>query len=315
MARDAAYEDRGVVYGAADHLRESAAIARRGAQNLTQAWERATSAIGDAEHDGFRVSNNLAVTDTFRYSAADSRLYAERQAAGQVHHGYIAMRAAALASVDAEVGARLDAIASEIRQMIPLDWTTPQHDSQSSAQAVDYTTRPERPQSEDPLSVKDAKDVHRIVDPLPPGRHPGVKTLPTPAAINALYGQLTENSVPGPPSTYPGQWRVLEDGTKVGLRATSKFGGPTVEIWYPDGTKTDVHLAEPPKPPSPNPAPAPAPAPEPTAPPVPIALPAPDLGTQPALTPEDGGILGILGAFGVGVVVGIGELGKLIFSP
>lgn len=55
--------------------------------------------------------------------------------------------------------------------------------------------------------------------------------------------------------------------------------------------------------------------PEPAPIPLPVTLPAPDLGTRPALTPEDGGVLGILGAFGIGIVVGIGELGKLIFSP
>ena len=128
------------------------------------------------------------------------------------------------------------------------------------------TTRPGRrrrprlpSEPTDAFSVNDAGDVHRIVDLLPPGRHPGVKTLPNARAIEALYGHLTENSLPGPASTYPGQWRVLSDGTKIGLRQTSKFGGPTVEIWYPDGMKSDVHLSERPKGSQPSPVPALAP--------------------------------------------------------
>jgi len=214
--------------------------------------------------------------------------------------------------------------------MIPLDWKNADEMPSGTAKAVDYTTRPERPPPKpgdpvDALSVKNAEDVHRIVDPLPPGRHPGVKTLPTPAAIHALYGQLTENSVPGPPSTYPGQWRVLEDGTKIGLRQTSKFGGPTVEIWYPDGTKTDVHLPERPKAPNPSPVPVPAPAPA----PAPVPLPAPDHspvevpdspfspgpGSQPVVTPEEGGVIAVIGGIGVGIIAGIVELGKLVVSP
>jgi hypothetical protein len=306
-AHDHAYADRRIVYQAADHLRGTAKIANQGAQDLSHARGLALEAIADAEADEFTVGNDLSVIDTRRYTNREIAQYTARKIAAEAHQSYVAMRAAALASADAEIGARLRSRAEEFRALVPLDWTqTADGNPDNSVQAVDHTTRPQSPAPDGPLSVKNAEDVHRIVDPLPPGRHPGVKTLPTPEAIAALYAQLTQNSVPGPPSTYPGQWRVLEDGTKIGFRPTSKFGGPTVEIWYPNGKKTDVHLAEPPKPPAPQPAPAPVPVtvPEPAPMPVPVPLPAPDLGTQPALTPEDGGVLGILGA-----------LGKLIFSP
>ncbi len=317
-AHDLAYADRRVVYQAADNLRDAAKIACRGAQELSHARGLALEAIADAEADEFAVGNDLSVTDTRRYTTREIAQYTARQTVAETHQSYIALRAGALASADAEIGARLHASAEEFRSLVPLDWTkTTDGSNDTSVQALDHGRHPQSPASDSPLSIQNAEDVHRVVDPLPPGRHPGVKTLPTPEAIAALYAQLTENSVPGPPSTYPGQWRLLEDGTKIGFRPTSKFGGPTVEIWYPDGKKTDVHLAEPPKPPAPEPAPAPVPVtvPEPAPIPLPVTLPAPDLGTRPALTPEDGGVLGILGAFGIGIVVGIGELGKLIFSP
>lgn len=330
-ARESAYADRGVVYRAADHhLRELAKIANLGAQNLGQARDWALDAISDAEGDDFQVGEDLTVADTRRYTSREINAYEARKAKAEEHHRYIAMRAGALASEDAEVGAKLQAGAAALDAMIPPNWTPSGETPAGTAQAVDYTRQPEKPAPKpgdpvEPFSVRNAEDVHRIVDPLPPGKHPGVKTLPTPEAIRALYGQLTENSMPGPPSTYPGQWRVLEDGTKIGLRQTSKFGGPTVEIWYPDGTKTDVHLPERPKGPSPNPVPVPAPAPAPAPVPLPAHEPSPDsvpdgpvipdLGTQPVVTPEEGGVIAVIGGIGIGIIAGIVELGKLVLSP
>ena len=326
VARESGYADRGVIYRAADHLRDLAKIANLGAQNLGQARDRALDEISEPEGDDFQVGDDLTVTDTRRYTSREIDMYTSRKTKAEEHHRYIAMRAGALASDDAEVGAKLQAGAAALEAMIPPHWSTSGETPVGTIQAVDYTRQPEKPPPKpgdpvQPFSVRNAEDVHRIVDPLPPGKHPGVKTLPTPAAIQALYGQLTENSVPGPPSTYPGQWRVLEDGTKIGLRQTSKFGGPTVEIWYPNGTKTDVHLPERPKGPAPNPVPVPAPAPvplpapEPSPDPVPDGPALPELGPQPVVTPEEGGVIAVIGGIGIAIVAGMVELGKLVLSP
>lgn len=133
------------------------------------------------------------------------------------------------------------------------------------------------------LSVNNAKDVHAKVDPLPPGRQPHVKVLKTPEQIRLFYEQLTENAtrVPGPP-TYPGEWQVLEDGTRIAYRENSKFGGPTIEIQYPDGKNVDIHMEERPKRPQPQPEVVPEPAPEPA--PAPTAEPAP--APNPTMTPS-----------------------------
>ena len=320
-AYDAAYADRGVVYRASDHLREMARIANSGAQDLNTLRDRALDAISEAESDDFRVTNQLAVVDTRRYMPGEGQLFAARVARAGEHQQYISMRAGALVAEDAKLGASLRAGAAVLASMVPPHWTP-----RPAIQLIDRASRPERPPGKadkpaDALGVRNAEDVHRIVDPLPPGRHPNVKTLPTPEAIAGLYGQLTQNSSPGPPSTYPGQWRVLEDGTKVGYRPTSKFGGPTVEIWYPDGTKTDVHLAERPKGPSPTPVPVPVPAPAPAPVPVPAPEPtidvplSPPVGAPPVLTPEDGGVIAIIGGIGAGIFAGLVELGKLVLSP
>lgn len=320
-AYDAAYADRGVIYRASDHLREMARIASSGAQDLNTLRDRTLDAISEAETDGFEVTNQLAVVDKRRYTLGEAQLVAARAARAGEHQQYISMRAGALVSEDAKLGTRLRAGAAALAGMIPPQWTP-----HPAIQLVDRVSRPESPPDKadkpaDALGVRNADDVHRIVDPLPPGRHPNVKTLPTPEAIAGLYGQLTQNSSPGPPSTYPGQWRVLEDGTRIGYRPTSKFGGPTVEIWYPDGTKTDVHLAERPK--GPNPAPVPVPVPAPA--PAPVPLPAPEptidvplsppVAAPPVVTPEDGGVIAVIGGIGAGIFAGLLELGKLVLSP
>lgn len=320
-AYESAYADRAVIYRAADHLREMARVANSAAQDLSSLRDRALDAISDAEMDNFKVTDQLAVVDTRRYVDGEAKLLAARIVRAAEHQDYIATRAIALVSEDTKVGARLSSGAAALAGMPPLDWNPG-----PAAQLVDRASRPERPPGStdkpaDALGVRDAEDVHRIIDPLPPGRQPHVKTLPTPEAIAGLYGELTENSMPGPPSTYPGQWRVLEDGTRIGYRATSKFGGPTVEIWYPDGTKNDVHLAERPKGPNPAPVPLPAPAPAPAPLPLPASEPgleiplSPDVGAPPIVTPEEGGVLAVIGAVGAGILVGILELGKLVLSP
>jgi hypothetical protein len=171
--------------------------------------------------------------------------------------------------------------------------------------------------------VQNAQDVHKIVDPLPPGENKGVKVLPTPQQIEDLYNQLTENATPLPPGTYGkglGKWASLPDGTRIGYRPTSEWGGPTVEIWYPDGKKVDVHLPERPTPtpqPAPEPAPQPHPVPAPTTQtpaPEPHA-PAHDDPGHPSIhvDPPPPGvwatIVGILGVIG-GIIGGIGEFAR-----
>lgn len=105
------------------------------------------------------------------------------------------------------------------------------------------------------LGVRNAKDVHDIVDPLPPGKQPHVRELPTSAQIRDLYNRLTENAMPAPPSSYPGQSSLLEDGTRISIRDESSSGGTTVDIRYPDGSIQKVHLPEDGEQPQPAPAP------------------------------------------------------------
>src|SRR6185312_1633199 len=111
--------------------------------------------------------------------------------------------------------------------------------------AIDF---PEAPPGADALGVKNAQDVHHIVDPLPPGRNPPVKMVPN-GGTPGLYAILTENGTPIPPGTYPGQVSVLEDGTRISWRDSSRSGGGTIDIVYPDGSSAKIHEYPAPKPP------------------------------------------------------------------
>lgn len=301
------HNDRLVVIGAADELHSAAAVARAGADEVSTARQRAIAAISQARSAGFYVAEDLSVSYRGRVTAANaSAVQAQAQALG----ASIRTKATELSTVDQRVGAKLTESAVSVAKM------SFEH---SDTKMLGFGPRdPKESPPTDALSVKDAGDVHERVDPLPPGKNRGVKVLPNAAAVEALYAELTKNAQPLPPGTYKGEWQVLPDGTRIGFRPDSKSGGPTVEIWNPDGSKMwDVHVGDPPnrRPPIPAPAPAPAPVPVPAPTPIPEA-PSPNLDVPqlPQPSPIDVFVGGVV-AVGAGIVAGVGALGEWVFSP
>jgi hypothetical protein len=277
------YGDWVKVVGKSGRLHEAAGIAELGADRFDGAQEHALNAVAQARADGFRVAEDLSVTDTRTSGSRDER--AARQVLAQEHAAYIRHCAAGLAAVDREISASLLAVTDGLGTVsfgdvaIPGIDDTPSHTTEhNGAQMVGYGRQPEAPDPVDPVPphqpTKTAQDVHDAFDPLPDGRNEPVKTLPTPEEIRKAFEDLTQNApLEDPPTTYPGLRRVLDDGTKIGLREGSKFGGPTIEVVYPDGTTREIHLPKPPagdKPPS---APGGAPA-------------SPIISAPPALPPE-----------------------------
>ena len=57
-----------------------------------------------------------------------------------------------------------------------------------------------------------------------------------------LYGRITAGSSSTAMKDYPGMARVLPDGTKVGLRMDSKFGGNVIDIFPSKGRPYKVHI-------------------------------------------------------------------------
>lgn len=77
---------------------------------------------------------------------------------------------------------------------------------------------------------------------LTPGDSPGVYTVDSPEELQQIYDELSAGGKPTG-SSYPGQEVELPDGTRVGIRETSKTGGPTVDI-NTGSTRYKIHLAE-----------------------------------------------------------------------
>jgi hypothetical protein len=236
-AQERAVADRAQVRRIAERLRMVAADARSGAVELSAARQRVLSAVGATRAAGFDVLDDLTVTYVDDGSSAATTTARRVQAQSLARE--IWRHAADLAATDGDVAQRISASSGEIQSL-------------SFGPSLDGLK--ETPPT-DALDVRNAEDVHNVVDPLPPGKHPHVRELPTKAAIGALYDHLTANGVPAPPSTYPGTERLLEDGTRIGIREEALPKGVTIDIRFPDATTMKVHLPEDGEQPQPAPVP------------------------------------------------------------
>ena len=212
-AQDRAVADRGQVNRVAGRLRTASADARAGATELGAERQQVLSAVNAARAAGFEVGDDLSVTYVDDGSPGSSARRAQAESIARD----IWQRASRLTATDRDVAQRISAASGEIHSL---------------SFGPEQGGPKEAPPNE-MLGVRNAKDVHDIVDPLPPGKQPHVRELPTSAQIRDLYGRLTERAVPAPPSTYPGQSSVLEDGTRISIREESSSEGTTVDIRFP----------------------------------------------------------------------------------
>jgi RHS repeat-associated protein len=80
--------------------------------------------------------------------------------------------------------------------------------------------------------------IEDVLDGLEPGNNPGVYVVDTPEELQEVYDELSSGGKPTG-SLYQGQEVELPDGTRVGIRETSKTGGPTIDI---NGNEYRIHL-------------------------------------------------------------------------
>jgi len=104
--------DCDVATSKAAQLREAATIARRGAGDISAAQRRVMYAVQDAHNAGFRVGEDLSVTDTRRSRSAAEQ--AARQAQAQTFAADIRSRTAELVGLDQDVGADITNAASGV---------------------------------------------------------------------------------------------------------------------------------------------------------------------------------------------------------
>jgi RHS repeat-associated protein len=84
--------------------------------------------------------------------------------------------------------------------------------------------------------------VEDALDGLRPGRSPNVYEVDSPEELQQIYDDLSRGGK-STDSSYPGQEVELPNGTRVGMRETSKTGGATVDI--NTGTaRYRIHLSE-----------------------------------------------------------------------
>lgn len=97
--------DLRVVAGKAEQLRQAAWVARSGASDISAAQRRVLYAVEDAESAGFRVGEDLSVTDT--KSSTSIAQQAARQAQAQAFANDIGLRAEQLEATEQTVAHRL----------------------------------------------------------------------------------------------------------------------------------------------------------------------------------------------------------------
>ncbi|CPW51689.1 Hypothetical protein ERS075595_00886 [Mycobacteroides abscessus] len=99
-----------------------------------------------------------------------------------------------------------------------------------------------------PPPTKTAKDVHEAFDPLPRGDGKSltrdVRNMPSSNEVRDSFNRLTQGAPNGPSSNYPGDQRILSDGTILGLRQNTNSGGPGIDVKYPDGSDQFVHVSK-----------------------------------------------------------------------
>lgn len=245
-AREASYADRGVVYRAADHMRNMAQLVNLGAQHLSQARDRVLDAIADAEGDAFKVGDALTVTDMRRYTTGETDVYLARKSRAEEHRAYIAMRAGVLASEDAEIGAKLKAGAAELEGMIPLSWRTSDDNRSDTIQMVDHEFAPGNEETGSGGASPSADDIRSVLEQLPEGSRRWIREVRSPEDLQALWTWMGQGGVENPArygDPTKGIWKDLPDGSGIGQRFASKSTqGPSLDISLDSGEHWKIHI-------------------------------------------------------------------------
>jgi hypothetical protein len=222
-----------------DQLQSAASVARSGASDLDAARSQTRYAVEDARSAGFKVGEDLSVTD--RMSGGSAAQQVARQAAAQAFAGNIGERAAQLVSVDAQVASRITAAVAGVGSTFP---QTPPTNGQ--VRAVDNRTFKQAPPS--PKGPSPA-DIRKVIEKLPEGSRDDIREVRSPEDLQTLKRWMTQHGVDGE-NRYgdpgKGSWTDLPDGSKVGERHTAQSTGQNaldIDLTNPQGTENwKVHI-------------------------------------------------------------------------
>ena len=85
------------------------------------------------------------------------------------------------------------------------------------------------------------RPVDEVLSGLRAGRNAPNLEVDTAEQLHATFDELSAGGT-AVESAYPGKLVGLADGTRIGLRGTSRSGGETIDVFKPDGTYLKVHL-------------------------------------------------------------------------
>lgn len=77
---------------------------------------------------------------------------------------------------------------------------------------------------------------------LRPGRSSNTRLVESADELESLFGRITAGGRPIQGTKYPGRMMEMPDGAKIGIRPTSRSGGPTIDIHRATGTSIKVHV-------------------------------------------------------------------------
>ncbi|GJJ21157.1 MULTISPECIES: WXG100 family type VII secretion target [Mycolicibacterium] len=240
-AKDAALDrvtaDVAVVGRQSGALREAADLAENGAYDIKAAQDKAVEAINAAENDGFRVGEDLSVTDTRK---ADIATMGARHTAAAEHAEDIRWNAEQLAQADKLVGERLQAKAAEL-EGIRFD---NEGAGEGTIRLVDNEIKLDPPPSPPPPGPK-GEDIAKVLDQLPSDSRPNIKVVRSQADLDRLWEWMRQNGVDNP-GRYGGNNGVsvdLPDGTSVGKRAAARSTGQSaLDVSVPGRGYIKVHI-------------------------------------------------------------------------
>jgi hypothetical protein len=142
-AKDAALKrvstDLAVVQRQSNTQRDAADIAANGVNDLRGAQRSVLNAIAEAEDEGFKVGEDLSITDTRRRDAYN---VGARYRAATEHAEFIRWHAEQLVQTDTLIGDRLSTKAAELER-IQFEGTG---DGDETIQAVDFNRKPDIPE-------------------------------------------------------------------------------------------------------------------------------------------------------------------------
>jgi hypothetical protein len=240
-ALEHSYDDMVKVRGASDQLREAAATARRGDEQLLACRAAVLDAVRDARGEGFETGEDYLGTD--RAQGGSTAFRAARQAQAQGHTSFIRHRVASLVATDQQLTTRIAAATESISDLTFHE--APSHtiigdDKRDPVQAVDHTWEndPAPTPGLGPNTGPSADDIRRVLEKLPDGSNPRITEVRSPEDLERLWQWLAQEGVERPgaygPDPSKGVWKDLPDGSGVGRRNVAKSTeDPAIDVKIP----------------------------------------------------------------------------------